>query len=160
MADTSFRYKQKIWLGPVTMIFFGFIANFFLKRAQNSTEGLTINNMIELSPDGAAYFHWAAFGFSALLVVLGMLVSILSLRRTSYVVLGADSIKAPKSALNSTIVEIPFSSITALKLQNVQKQIFLHIEHTGGKLVLVQSLLPSKADFDEICQYLAARKGR
>jgi hypothetical protein len=160
MNERSFKYKQKIWLGPVAIVLFGYGANFFLERAQNPTGGLTINRIIELSPEAAGYFHWFGCGFSVLMVFGGFLTLLNSLRRTQYVVLGLDSIKAPRHTFSSTIVEIPFRSITAMKLQQVQKQLFLHIEHANGKLSLLQSSLPSKADFDEICQYLAERVRR
>jgi hypothetical protein len=52
-------------------------------------------------------------------------------------------------------VEIPFKNISSIQLQEIQRQRFLHINHPGGKLSIAQAMLPSKAEFDELCSTIA-----
>lgn len=155
-----YRYKQKWWLGPACAILFGLCAWMFWIKAHEPPRGLMIKHMIELSPGEAQVFHWALFAVSMLLVALGVLVFLTSFKSERYITISATSIRAPKSGISSLEVDVPFDSIKSLQLQEVQRQRFLHINHAGGKLSIVQSMLSSKAEFEEICALVSARVPR
>lgn len=156
----TYPYKQKWWLGPACVVLFGLCAWMFWFKAHQPPRGLIINHMIELSPGGAQIFHWSLFAVSMLLVAMSVLVFIMSFKSERHITISATSIRAPKSGISNLEVDVPFGSIKSLQLQEVQRQRFLHIHHAGGKLSIVQSMLSSKAEFEEICALLSAKVPR
>lgn len=160
-ADSkTYRYKQKWWIGPACIILFGLCSWMFWHKTHEPPRGLIINHMIELSPSSAQIFHWALFVVSLCLVALGLVVFLNSFKSARQITISATSIRAPKSGISNLEVDIPFDSIKSLQLQEVQRQRFLHIQHAGGKLSIVQSMLSSKAEFEEICARLSAQVTR
>jgi len=157
MSFRQYSYKQKKWVGPACAIFFGACAWTFLEKAREQPRGLIINHMIELSPSSAQVFHWTLFGFSMLFVVTGIAAFVLSFGKEKYITITAHSIRAPKNGFSDIEIEVPFADIKSMQLQEIQKQRFLHITHANGKLSIVQSLLPSKAAFEEICALITAK---
>jgi hypothetical protein len=157
MNTLSYEYKTKWWVGPAVILFFGSAAFFFMEKATHSYRGLVISRIIELSPRSAGYFYWLLFAFSMGLVVLGFLALAMSFRSARHVRLDEGMMIAPRNGLSNAEIAVPYKDITGLKIQEIQRQRFLHIEHRAGKLTLVQSQLPSRADFDEICSVLASR---
>lgn len=160
MQEQVYPYKQKLWLGPVVMAFFGLAAYFFWQKLQASQRGLLINDVIELSPHEALYFYWALFGVSIAFVGMGLCVTLLAFRGPRQVMLSPTALLAPQGAVSARYIEIPYSLIETLRVQEIHGQRFLHISHAGGKLSLVQSLLPSRQVFDELCTALAVRVRR
>lgn len=157
MQAKVYPYKQKRWLGPLVIAFFGAAAYVLYQQAQSGRHGLVIQRFIELSPQEATYFHWALFGAAVLFVVLGVWVLLLSFARPRHVALAPEALVAPRSAASRKYVQIPYDCIETLHVQEVHGQRFLHVHHLGGRLSLVQSLLPSKDAFDELCRMLAVR---
>jgi hypothetical protein len=156
MDMRSYKYKAKIWFGPLVILFFGACAIYAQHLALHSNRGVIINHLITLSPSQTAYFHWVLFVVSATFVVMGFVVFLAAFKPARLVTLDSTKIIAPKNGFSSKMIEVPYKSILSLTVQEIQRQKFLHIKYSSGKLTLVQSLLPSKSDFDEIYKLLAA----
>jgi len=157
MKFKRYPYKQKWWAGPACAVFFGLCAWMFWHKAHQAPRGLIINHAIELSPSGAQAFHWLLFVAALVFVALGLMVTALSFQQARYITLTSRAVSAPKNGFSKVAVEVPFDSITSLQVQAVQRQRFLHIHHRAGKLSIAQSMLPSQADFEELCQLVAAK---
>lgn len=156
MDVKTYPYKQKMWIGPACTGFFGLCAWVFWQKSHQEPRGLIINHIIELSPGNALIFHWLLFFASMAFVVLGLMVSVMSLKKERHITLTSHSLQTPKSGISNTEVEILFRNITAIQLHEVQGQRFLQISHGTGKTSIAQSMLPTKAAFDEICAFVAA----
>lgn len=157
MNFKRYPYKQKWWVGPACVVFFGLCAWMFWHKVHQAPRGLIINHAIELSPSSAQTFHWLLFCAALMFVALGLAVSALSFRQERYITLTSRALSAPKSGFSKVVIEVPFQSITSLQVQAVQRQRFLHIHHRAGKLSIAQSMLPSQADFEELCELVAAK---
>jgi hypothetical protein len=157
VQEQVYPYKQKRWFAPLVIVFFAAAAYVLYQAGESGQSGLLIGRFIELSPQEATYFHWALFAASLLFVLIGCYVLLLSLRKPRQVRLAPEVLVAPKGAASRRYVHIPYENIETLHVQQVHGQRFLHIHHLGGKLLLVQSLLPSKEAFDELCRSLAER---
>lgn len=157
MNFKRYPYKQKWWVGPACVVFFGLCAWMFWHKVRQAPRGLIINHAIELSPSSAQTFHWLLFCAALMFVALGLAVSALSFQQERYITLTSRALSAPKSGFSKVVIEVPFQSITSLQVQAVQRQRFLHIHHRAGKLSIAQSMLPSQADFEELCELVAAK---
>lgn len=152
-----YPYKPKIWLGPVTIIFFGWCAHFHLQRAKSNRRGLIINHLIEISPQDAASLYWVLFYVSLLFVLAGVAVLIFSVTNKRCVALNSTGLVAPKGGLLSSYVEIPYGEIRYVGTQKSRSELLLVVTHTAGELSLLKSLFPSETAFEELCSILRHR---
>jgi len=73
------------------------------------------------------------------------------------IVITNESITSPKSGFSKQNVTVNFSDITGINMQTIQKTKILNIQHLGGKLSIPNSMLPSKALFEELVSQLQTR---
>lgn len=158
MPELRYPYRAKIWKLLLAAVFFGACALIIAHKAQSNDKDMIINHLIELDTHDATIFLWILAALSAAFVLTGIVGIAKTIGSTTELVLAPDAITAPKSGLRSkTLVTVPYRSITNLVLQKVQSQKFLIIHHPGGKLGIVASMLPGTADFETVCEEIAAR---
>lgn len=155
MTLKKYPYRQKKWVGPACALFFGATAWVFWLKTQNTERGLIINRVIELSPGEAQVFYWVLLVASLIFVVLGGFIFAASFKQVRYITLTDEAVILPKNGFSKEDMQIPFLSIQALQVQEVQGQVFLNITHSGGKVSIVQSMLTSKADFSELSKAIS-----
>jgi hypothetical protein len=156
MTLKRYPYRQKKWVGPACALFFGATAWVFWLKTRNTERGLVINRVIELSPGEAQFLYWVLLVISLTFVLLGGFIFAASFKQMRYITLTEEAICLPKNGFSKEDVHIPFSSIQALQLQEIQGQVFLNITHSGAKVSIVQSMLTSKAEFSELSKAISA----
>ncbi len=158
MTEVRYPYRAKIWKMLLAVLFFSACALIIASKALSNDRGMIINHLIELETRDATIFLWILTALSAAFVLTGVMIIAKTIGSTAELVLAPTAVSAPKSGLRlNALVTVPYQTISNLVLQEVQSQKFLIIHHTGGKLSIIASMLPSKADFDTVCTEIAHR---
>jgi hypothetical protein len=152
--EREYDYKPK-WTHIVfCALFFGLGAVVLGVKAASNDRGLIINGMIELGPDGATMFYWilcmCGVGFVAISAFLAYHRLTLHQRLT----LGPAAVIFPESRWSADEKVIAYRDISALSTDRIHGQQFLYITHLRGTYTIMASMLPSKAAFDEVCEFL------
>jgi len=146
----EYPYKPRIIIMLGASLFFAAIGAMFTKEALTNDRGLIINGIITLGPGGATIFYWVMAGASALFVLGGLWGIIIGLTTDRRLTITETGIRAPKGGYSRQYVAIRFSDILNVTMQSVNKQRFLTVHHTNGKLSIAQSMLPGKEAFEEV----------
>jgi hypothetical protein len=149
--DRHYDYRPKWTTIILCGGFFGACAFILGREAQKNNRGLIINGIIDLSPRGATIFYWVLAALSVGFVVVAGFLIIVRLTLHRRIGLTRTSISIPRSRWSNEERVVPFAEILRLSQSEAYGQRFLNIEFIGGKFALTSSLLPSKADFKEIC---------
>jgi hypothetical protein len=137
--------------------FFGAIAFFMGREATLNDRGLVINGLIHLGPSGATIFYWCIAAIGAAFVAIGVPALLVGLFSSRRITLTATEISAPKFGFSRAATVVKLANIQHMRVQVVQKQRFLNLLHTNGKLTINESFLPSRAAFEELCAAIASR---
>ena len=157
METLSHPYRPKAWVMAAASAFFGAGALFMGHEAIVNERGLIINGLIHLGPDGATVFYWCIAGVCAAFVAAGVLALIVSLFSSHRVTLTATEVSAPRFGFSRAPTVVKLTDVQHVNLQVVQKQRFLNIYHPSGKLTIIESHLPSRAVFEELCAAIVSR---
>jgi hypothetical protein len=154
LIDHPYRPRLKGTL--LGLAFFGGSAAMWTHAAIGNDRGLIIQGLIHLETAGATKFYWGMAAVSAVFV-LGFLAMLASrLTSNARVTVTATELSAPRSAFARTSSVVRRADIQGLSVATVRKQRFLDVHHSGGKLTLLESCLPSDAAFNEVCEALRA----
>jgi hypothetical protein len=152
------RYPYKP--GPLRMVavilFFGAGAVFLGYTALNNTQGLILERVIQLSPPEATAFFWGSAVFSGLLALAGVSGFVSAFTSTKELILTDTELLAPASMWSRGVKPVRLSEIVRLEKQSVSRERFLNVYHSGGKLSISGSVLPSGA-LDKLYAELASR---
>lgn len=151
-AIKQYSYTTKKLGMFISLIFMSAFTYFLWVKMKESSHSLVIYHIIKLSPSNTQIFNFFAFILFFCVTIAGFFV--VFFRKERHLIITTDSIRLVKNGLNSIETEIPFSTIKSLQLHKIYTQRFLSIVHTNGKLTIVQSALPSKQAFEEICRIL------
>ena len=125
--------------------------------ALTNEQGLIINGIITLGPDGATIFYWVIAVLSAVFVLGGLWAIIVGLTSDRTLTITEDGIRAPKSGYSRQYVTINFPDIFKVSIQTVSKQRFITLLHRTGKLSIAQSMLPDKEAFEEVVRIITQK---
>lgn len=160
METLSHPYRPKPWVMAAASALFGAGAFFMGHEAMVNDRGLIINGVIHLEPGGATVFYWCIAAVCAAFVAVGIPASIVGLLSSHRVTLTATEISAPRFGFSRKPTVVKLSDVEHVHLQVVQKHRFLTIHHSGGKLSITESFLPSRAVFEELCAAIVSRAPR
>jgi hypothetical protein len=138
-------------------LFFAAAALILGRRASINRRGVIIEGLITLGPDGASTFYWVLAALGAGFVLMCGVLAFHRLTFEQRLVLGPTMLTVPASRWSRATKTIAYRDIRALTLQTVSGQTFLNVQHTGGKYVIVASMLPSTEAFDEVRSILASQ---
>lgn len=147
----TYDYRPKWTTIVLCAVFFGACAFVLTAKAQGNDRGLIINHIIELSPSGATVFYWVLAASSMGFVLMSGLLTVVRLTVHQRITVTEESLTFPPSRWSSEEATVPFGEIINLTASEVSGQRFFTIVYGGGKFTLTASLLPTNADFDEIC---------
>lgn len=154
MNEVRFSYKPNIYIFILTtLLFIGFTAG-LAYVAKTNEQGLILNRIIEFSVEGATIFYWCLASASAIFVLFGALLIIGGFTSKKEIILSGNSITAPKSGISKKTLTIHYSEVSDINIESVQKQNFLNIVHSNGKLTIPQSMLSSKHAFEELTEFI------
>lgn len=153
-AIKQYSYTTKKLGMFISLIFMGAFTYFFWVKMKDPSYSLVIHHIIKLSPSNTQIFNFFGFLLLFCMTIAGFFVILF--RKERHLIITTNSIRLVKNGLSSIETEIPFSTIKSLQLHKIYTQRFLSIVHTNGKLTIVQSALPSKQAFEEICRILMA----
>lgn len=157
MNEVRIPYKPNKIIMILAIAFFGACAGFMADIAANNDRGLILNRVIELSPQNATIFYWVIASASMVFVVVGFFALVKSFFTNREIVITETSITSPKSALSKLDVTVNFSDISNVTIQTIQRTRILNIKYSGGKLSILNSMLPNKAAFEELVSQVQAR---
>ncbi len=149
--DREYDYRPKWTMIVLCALFFGACALVLGAKANGNDRGLIINGIIELSAGSATVFYWVLAALSIGFVVVAGFLAFIRLTVHQRITLGETSITIPRSRWSSEETVVSFNDILDLSTSEVSGQRFLTIVYRGGKFALTASMLPRKADYDEIC---------
>lgn len=129
-------------------------AVFFTQQAMTNDRGLVIDYIIKLDTNWATGLYW----FFTVFCVIGVLVSVLAMvRRTMKpreLCVEEDEMTVPHGLFQMKTTQVKYSNITDIEETFISRQAMLTLHTTAGKLVIAQSLLPAKDDYEDIKQFL------
>lgn len=157
METLRYDYKPKAWVMALSGLFFAGCGVVLTKVALGNDRGLIINGIIRLETRDATTFYWVLTAACVAFVVFALVGVVRGMGAPGQVVLDRTAISAPKGALNGEVVTVPLLSITDVRIMEVKSQKMLIILHPGGKLTIQRSMLPTREDFEEVVEQLAAR---
>ncbi len=157
----EYTYKARFGVMLGGIAFFGACAAYMAHTAMTNDRGLIIRNLfLEFSPAGATAFYWCVGAVSAAFVLVAVAALISGLTNPMSIQLTSAELAAPKHGFAKKRTSIPLESIQSINVQTVHKQRFINIYHAGGKLSIVQSLMPSAMAFEELHRALLAKLGQ
>ena len=155
MDYIEYRYKPKPGKMFWAFFFFGAGAVILAHRTLTNDRGLILNGIFHFDREGATTFYWCITAASAVMAVLGLMLTLIGLTSNQSLSLSDTKLSAPKWLLSPASTIVPLSSILRLELKSVRNLHFLSVHYTGGKLTIQAQKLPDAAAFEEVCARLA-----
>lgn len=138
--------------------FFTACALFIGIKACGNQEGLVINGILQLGPNGATIFYWILCGLSIGFVAIAGMLIFHRLACDQRIAFTSNAILLPASPWSKEETTIPFNEIVKLASAEVSGQRFLYLyRNNNTKFTITGSLLPSKQSFDEIHTFLETK---
>jgi hypothetical protein len=135
----------------LAILFFSAVAVGLAFVAARNTGGLRVFRLFTLSPQGATRFYVVLSAIGGVLTLTGIFGVWRRLARPQTITMDDEGLEVPKSFLSRDNVRVLFSEISQAHVTQVTGDRFLKLEVRGGtRHGITQSLLPSKAAFDEI----------
>lgn len=157
METLKYIYKPKVMTMVFATLFFGVCSVSGYNAAATNDRGLIIDGAVTLDTGQATIFFWCLFGASIAMTLGGLFVMVQGMISTQTLTMDDTALRMPKSGLSHRIVTVAYGDIVAMNMMQVKSQRFLIIQHTGGKMTISRSMLPSHAIFDKVCNALAER---
>lgn len=151
--DQEYEYKPP-WSGILfgVLVFGAFSAiGVFAAR---SNQGLVINGIARLSPQGAAVFWWVLTAISFGFVLVAILMACHRVIRSQRIVLTPTAIIVPKSRWSHEEIAIPYARIADIAESQAGKHRFLKILYFHGKIEIQASMLPTRMAYETIRETL------
>lgn len=124
-------------------------------KARGNEEGLVINGIIHLGPNGATTVYWILCGLSIGFVAAAGMLTFHRLTHDQRLAFTSNAILLPASRWSTEETAIPFNEIVKLATAEVSGQRFLYLyRNNNTKFTITGSLLPSKQSFDEVRLFL------
>lgn len=151
MEEVRIPYKPRILIMLLAALFFTACSVILGLKSFYNDQGLVLNGLITFSENGASIFYWCLTGLSIAFVIAGAFGVYASIASRKVLVLTDQSISAPRSTFSNKSVSILYSDVDYLEMQEIQRERLLSIfAKDGRKLVIAQSLLPSKQVFEQV----------
>ena len=157
MQTLQYPYKPKAWLMLLGAVLFGAMAFFMTSEVQTNDRGLILNGIIHLSVHGATIFYWCMAAVAGAFVAVAIPMFFVALVSKSVLTLTATDLIAPRSGFSRRPTVVRLSEVKQVVVQMVQRERFIKVSHAGGTLNIAESMLPSRAAFDELHAALVAR---
>lgn len=157
MNELRIPYKPNKMIFITGIAFSGIGAGLMGYVAATNDRGLILNGILEFSPQGATIFYLVMAAAATAFVLIAFLALAKFAVSEREIVISEFSITAPKSGLSKLDITVNFSDITDISIQTIQKTKILNIDHTGGKLSIPNSMLPSEQAFDGLVSELQSK---
>ena len=138
-------------------VFFGAIAFFMGHEAIVNDRGLVISGLIHFGQTGATIFYGCIAAIGAAFAAIGIHSFFVGVFSTRQITLTVSEIAAPKVGFLRPAAIVKFADIQHLSTRVVQKQRFLTVAHTHGKLTINESFLPNRGAFEALCNEIEYR---
>lgn len=149
MENDQYEYGAKIKLALMGILFFGIIGAFLVFQGMENEKGLIINHMIELSPNEASGLYFLLSGASFLFAALALAAMAQSLfQGKTFLIIYPDRFTVPKSLFQKE-KNVYFSSIKAVKAQNVSGTKTLTFQSDDGKVCISNRSFKNEAFYQE-----------
>ncbi|MDO5625820.1 MAG: hypothetical protein Q4G71_14155 [Pseudomonadota bacterium] len=156
--DRHYPYRPG-WAAVILgMGFFALTAAVLGYAAASNARGLTIQRVVVLSPADATLLYGLLAACSTGFVLLAAFMAYQRMAgRQQRLVLGVDALTVPASRWSADERLIAYGDVLSLSESAASGQRLLHIHHRGGKHIIAAAMLPSRAAYEEICEWLVAR---
>ncbi len=160
MEEVRIPYKPRIFLMLLVILFFGGCAAILGFKAFENDRGMVLNGLLTFSVSGASIFYWCLSGLSVLFVLAGFWGFYNAITSRKELVLTDVSVSSPRSAISSQIITIQYDEVDFLEMQDIYRERLLTVHAKDGrKLVIAQSLLPSKDVFEHVVATVTKNAG-
>jgi hypothetical protein len=147
----TYRYVPSWKTLTLAILFFSAIAVGLGYAASRNTGGLRVLRLFTISPAGATRFYVSCSAIGGVLTLTALFGVWRRLARPQTIVVDEEGLEVPRSFLAHDNVRVPFAQIKQASITQVSGDRFLKLElNDGTRHSITQSLLPSKAAFDEI----------
>jgi hypothetical protein len=153
-----FSYNPKWHVLLFSAVLFGGGAFFFVYMTTHQEEGLSSIPVI-LGPTGAASFYWIAAAISAVLALLTLLVIVRRLLVSQYLELRHDELVLPRGWFHTRHIRLPYAQIERIWETKISGQSLLFVAVGSRQFKINDSLLPDKAVYATVRDFLLTRHG-
>ena len=155
--ECEYEYNPSWKLILFGAVFFGFCAFALGAQADGNNRGLSLRGLIDLEPAEATVFFWILCGLSIGFVLAFAVLAYRRLTVRQRLAFGPTTFLAPRSWWSGEEKEIAYRDIKGISRVEVMRARSLHITYEGGKFAIVDSMLPSKAAFEEVYDLLVTK---
>lgn len=120
----------------------------FLYEALTVDASVSFRRIITLDVTEARYFFWIVSTCMLFPLALCFIPLFRSSGEPRYIHFSDETLSAPKSAFSSRRVRISLKDIRSIDSQFLAKTEILHINHSGGKLVLSEAVFENEFKFN------------
>ena len=156
--EREYRYRLALsflWTAPV---FFGLMSGFAVDFALTNSTPVYLQGVLEIPAVLANIGAWVVGALFACLFAGGLVFVAQALTRRQRIALTPTALLVPKGFWSSADQAIPYRDIVELATHvEPNRSQTLIVRHRQGKFPISESLLPSKADFQELWSALAGR---
>jgi len=112
--------------------------------------------VIRLEPAEASIVYWILTVGCGLFVLSGIAAIVQRIVAPKTLELGIDALSLPSGFMQRGLVQIPYRDIQSISDVSVsgEKFLYIHTAPAGRRYTLTASLLPSKAAFEEVREFL------
>jgi hypothetical protein len=154
-------YRPRVLGMLLAVAFFGGCAAVGIHAARTNDSGLIINGVLELSERGATIFWYGLAAASLAFVAAGCAGVWAGLFGSERLIVTESELIVPKTlSFGRPPDRVALREIRELSRQEVQRQRFLIVTHSAGRLTIGRNLLPDDATFERIEQLLVERAQR
>src|SRR5262249_41749175 len=123
----------------------------------SNDRGVIINRVIELERAGATILYWFLAAVSASFVLLAAFFLYHRLTYRQRLAFGSDALAAPVALLSRRERQSIYEEVWDWATATIEAGRVLYITHPGGRYTIEASMLRSDAEFEEVCELLAAK---
>ncbi len=158
--EREYRYRLDLYFFWATPIFLGFMSGFAVYFALTNSSRVRLQGSFEIPASLANVGAWFGGALFACLFVANVVLVIQALTHPQRIALTATALLVPRGSWSSAEEAIPYRDIVELVPQTgPDGSQTLIVRHRQGKFPISESLLPSKAAFQELCLLLTSRVG-
>ncbi len=156
--EREYRYRHRLYFLWSATTFFGLMSGLAVYFALTNSDPVYLQGVLEFPAALANIGSWFAGALFACLFAWGLVFVIQALTRRQRIALTSSALLVPKGFWSSGDQAIPYHDIVELVPHTEpDRSLALIVRHRQGKFPISESLLPSKAAFQELWGALAGR---
>jgi hypothetical protein len=138
-------------------IFFGVGGVWMFWAGRTNREGLIVDGVIHLDPNGAMVFYLVVSLAAVAMAMFGVYALVRVSVNPHRIVVGAEGVTTPKWIWSASPDFIRYRDIRTVRLHEMRGVRYLRIYHADGTHAISQAMMGGESEFDAICGELKTR---